>query len=120
VPPAVAQDVGDGASGPPGVVEHLVVIALGPDAAFVAGQGVELAAQGGLEALHRARDGRPAAWGLDDEVDVIALNREVDDAKASALRPEGERVLDERTTDGAAQVGDALDDAEGDVQRTVT
>jgi hypothetical protein len=69
-----------------------------------------------LEALHPRRQG-DLSVGLDDEVEVRALDAEVDDPEVLAARRGERRLADRLVGEPAAQVADVPDDAQHDVDR---
>jgi tRNA A-37 threonylcarbamoyl transferase component Bud32 len=68
------------------------------------------------EALDRAGE-RAAVGRLDDEMDVVALDRELDDADVEPIATDPERGLDDAERAPAAQVVDVRRHAQGDVER---
>ena len=75
--------------------EIATVVAIAPHTpAAAAERGVEEAIGAHGEALHAARE-RIAVVGLDDEMQVIVLDGELDDAKVVATRP-ANRVLERK------------------------
>src|SRR5689334_10999769 len=86
VPLVVAQAVDEPIAHLSGVRELATVITIAPDRpAPTAGGGVVETIRAHGEALHATCEGR-VVFGFDDEMQVIALHRELDDAKVLAPR----------------------------------
>ena len=81
----VEEDVRDGVADFGGRAEDVRVVAVGEDGAAtgLGVRAVDEARGGDLEGLHAAGE-LHAIVRLDDEVDVVALDRDVDDAEGSA------------------------------------
>jgi hypothetical protein len=93
------------------------VVTVGEHGAAATARAVEQARRGNLEGLHAAREPDAIAR-LDDEVDVIALDREVDDAERFGPVRRGERGPAKRAVHrGRAKGGDLARDADRDVHR---
>jgi hypothetical protein len=77
------------------------VVAVGEHGAAPPGGAVEVARRGDLEALHAAGE-LHAARRLDEEMDVRALDADVDDLEALLAAPRGDERLADRRVGGAA------------------
>ena len=78
--------------------------------------GVEVLGSRDLEALHARRQGGLVV-GLDDEVEMRALDAEVDDPEVLAARRGERRLADRLVGEPSPQVADVSDDAQHDVDR---
>jgi hypothetical protein len=99
-----------------GRVQHARVIAILEHAARAPHHLVEPLGDADREALDRAGE-RTAVGRLDQEMDVVALDRELDDADIEAIATDPERRLDDAERAPAAQVVDVRRHAQGDVER---
>jgi hypothetical protein len=106
----------DGVADLGGRTQHARVIAIVEHAAVAPHHPVEPFGDADREALDRAGE-RAAVGGLDEEMDVIALDRELDDADVEAIATDPKRRLDDAERAPAAQVVDVRRHAQGDVER---
>ena len=77
---------------------------------------VERARHADFEAFHRAPEGFGVGR-FDDEVDVVALDGEVNQPEAESLASAGERALERAKAAMRSQVPDFAPNANGDMQR---
>jgi len=84
----------DGATDLGGRTQHPRVIAIVEHAAFAPHHPVEPLGDPDREALDRASE-RAAVGGLDNEMDVVALDRELDDADVEPVATDPERRRDD-------------------------
>ena len=110
VPEHVANRVRDFPRGP----QHVRVIAIGKDGPAPLHHAIEGARHADLEALHSARQ-RFLAVRLDDEVQVIALNRVMHEAKPEPIAAAFEGSLQREQCPPAAQVPAAFGHPQGGV-----
>src|SRR6266496_2481502 len=103
----VAEHVGEGVPDLGGRAEHVRVVAVGEDGAATSHEPVERASDANLEPLHAARE-RRVVLRLEDEVEVVALDRHVCHAHEATFARGPERVLDDPEASPAAQVPHVL------------
>src|SRR5690606_21575026 len=103
------------------VAEDPSVVAVAKEAPAAAELAIHAAREPNAEPLEAARERQPVAR-LGDEVDVVALHAEGDDAKVPALRTDvalllarAHRGLDGGVAPARAKVGNAAHHAPGDV-----
>ncbi len=99
-----------------GRAQHARVIAIVEHAAGPPHHPIEPLGDADREALDRAGE-RAAVGRRDQQMDVVALNREPDDADVEAIAAGPERHLDDAERAPAAQVVDVRRHAQGDVER---
>ena len=95
------------------------VVPVGEDGPAAAHHLVQRPRHPHLEALHRAAQ-RDVVGRLDDQVHVVPLNREVDQAESEPRAPPRKRPAQRAKTAMAAQVPDFPADPDGDVQSGAT
>jgi hypothetical protein len=99
--------------------EQVCVVAVRKDRAAPVHDLVEGARHAHLQALHRAPE-RDSVRSLYDQVDVVALDREVDEAEAETLASPRECALDGAETAVGAEIPDFPAHAQGDMKRSAT
>jgi len=112
----VVDDVGTGVSDLGGCRKQAHVVALGEDRALATGQAIEASRHPDREGLHATGE-RRVAVGLDDEVQVRALDAPIDDAKALAGTRGAQRAADDVRTPLGAKARKLPMHAQGDVHR---
>jgi hypothetical protein len=112
--PAVLEDIDDGLPGLARRAQIVGVVSVGDHAAGAPGHAIELARHAHTESLHGPPEG-DLVIRLDEEMEVIGLDREVDDARAESITRPTQGASDGRVDAMAAQIGDAADDARGDM-----
>jgi hypothetical protein len=118
VDPLVEEHVGERAADLEWSRERARVVAVGDELAVALEELVEALAEARAEASHAALEA-VGCVALDDEVDVIGEHVELDDVEAEASAGGAEDREDEGVRLGAAQAGQAIDDADRDVQRVL-
>jgi hypothetical protein len=96
--------------------ERARVEAIGEDGAAAAEGAPRCARDAGGDGLHAAAEGDAVAR-FDDQVDVVGLDRVVDEAEAPALAGAREAALDLAHADGAAQRRESRSRLQRDVER---
>ena len=94
------------------------VVAVGEDLAGAIPMPIETSGHAAENPVHGLREGLLIV-GFAEEVDVIALDRELDDAEAFSIYLAGQVVEEECNGLGGAKGGEARRDATGDVQDTL-
>src|SRR4051812_27723798 len=112
--PVISQHIPDGASSLAARGENMRVIAIGEHGSMPPRKRVEPLRQSDGKALHAAREGFSALH-LDDEVEMVALDGEMDDPHAVQLARDAQDFADELGTAPGAQVPDAGHDSHRDV-----
>jgi hypothetical protein len=112
---AVAEDVVDGEADFARPAQEMCVVAVGEDLALAAHELVEGAGHADLEALHGSAE-LDVVGRLDDEMDVVALDGEMDEAKSETGAPFGEGALERAEAAVRAEVPDFAADSDGDVE----
>ena len=112
----VAEQVADGVRHLSRRAQGARVVAVSENRPAATGEAVEQPGEAGREALHRLREAG-SAFRLDDEVQVIALNRVMHEAKAEPIAAAFERPLEREQRAPAAQVPAAVSDAQRGVDR---
>ena len=115
----ISQHVADAAPRLARAVQRTGVVSIGEDASFAPEDAIDSAGEGDEVSLQASKQGG-AILGLDDQVQVVGLNRVVDDADASPLDAAAEGVLDGVGDARFAQGGQVLHDSRGDVDRMVS
>ena len=106
----------DGVANLGGRAQNTRVITIVEHAALAPHHPVEPLGDADREALDRAGE-RAAVGRLDQQMDVVALDRKLDDAHVEALRPDPEPRRDDAERAPAAQVVDVRRHTQGDVER---
>jgi hypothetical protein len=117
--PRVAEHVLEGMADLARRAENAVVIAIGEHFAASTEGAVDRARQSHRQALHRAREAARVP-GLDDEVHVVALHGELDDARVEAIARPLQALHDPAKAARAAQVREPGEDFHGDEDRSRT
>ncbi len=115
----VGQHIDQGVAALGGSADGLGVVAIRKDLASTFPVPVESPCHAALDSVHGARESL-LALSLAEEVNVVALDRELDDAEAFPLADACQVVEEERNGLGVAKGGKASGDATGDVHDTTT
>lgn len=110
----VVEHIAHGIGDFPARAEHVRVVAIDEDAARAPGQRIEPPGDADAEALHAARQGAGVRR-LDDQVQVSALDRVVDDPQAKAQLGIAEGLRQHCCPPRTAQIADARAHPQGDV-----
>ena len=116
--PCVGQHIDQGVAALGGSADGLGVVAICKDLASTLPVPVENPCHAALDSVHGARESL-LAISLAEEVNVITLDRELDDTKALLLADACQVVEEERNGLGVATGGEACGDATGDVHDTL-
>ena len=114
----VGEHIDQGVVALGGRADGFGVVAVGEDLAGAIPMPIETSGHAALDSVHGSREGLLVV-GFAEEVDVIALDRELDDAEAFSLDFAGQVVEEECNGLGVAKRGEAHSDAAGDVQDTL-
>ena len=114
----VGEHIDQGVVALGGRADGFGVVAVGEDVAGAIPMPIETSGHAAENPVHGLREGLLVV-GLAEEVDVIALDRELDDAEAFSLDFAGQVVEQECNGLGGAKGGEARRDATGDVQDTL-
>jgi len=111
----VLEDVADGVGGFARRLQQVRVVAVREDGAAAAHHAVERACHADLQPLHGAAQGRGIGR-LHDHVQVVSLDREVDEAETEARAAAGEGAPQGAETAVGAEIPDLGSQPRGDVQ----
>ncbi len=112
----IAEHVAEGAANLGRRPEHVLVVVVREHRAVAPHEPIEAARDAHAQALHAARK-RDRVARLDDEMDVVALHREADDAQIAPFVRSAQRRADDAEASAAPQVPDVIAYAQRDVHR---